>query len=90
MGVEWVCLGGVVHVSLMSTKNSWHLCSLSNTAVFSLAYPRHVGPTSLQHRITFDMGMGITQKLYCGYRLHPHQPFFYALSYMWGEYCTAN
>ena len=26
--------------------------------VFSLAYLRHVGPTSLQYRIPFDVGMG--------------------------------
>ena len=43
-----------------------------NSTVFSLAYLRHVGPTSLQYRTLFDVWNGITQNLYCGHRLHPH------------------
>ena len=46
--------------------------------MFSLAYVRHVGPTSLQYGIPCDVGMGTIQKLCCGYRLHPHKDILYA------------
>ena len=32
-------------------------------SVFSLAYLRHVGPTSLHYRIPFDVGIGIIHML---------------------------
>ena len=43
----------------------------SYPAVFSLAYLRHVGPTSLQYKVSFDVGMGIFHTLCFGHRLHP-------------------
>ena len=40
--------------------------------VFSLAYQRFVGPTSLQYRVSFDVGIGIIHVLWCGHGLHPN------------------
>ena len=50
-----------------------------SSAVFSLAYVRHVGPTS-----PLMWGMGIIQKLYCGDRLHPHHALL--SNFTWGEH----
>ena len=57
----------------------------TSTSVFSLAYLRHVGPTSLQYKILFDVGNGITQKLCCGYRLHPHHALLSCLEFCLGR-----
>ena len=43
---------------------------------------RHVGPTSLQYRYFFDVGIGRLQKIWCGYRSCPNRPL---LSYL--EFC---
>ena len=40
-------------------------------SVFSLAYLRHVGPTSLHYRIPFDVGIGTIHMLWCDHGLHP-------------------
>ena len=55
------------------------------SAVFSLAYLRHVGPTSLQYRIPFDVGNGITKKLWCGYKLHLHHALLSCLKICLGR-----
>ena len=60
----------------MTLCQLWYLLHIKGTAVFSPAYLRHVGPTSLQYRVSFDVGIGIIHKFCCGHRLHPH----YALS----------
>ena len=49
----------------------------------SLAYLRHVGPTSLQYRIPFDVGNGDNPKA-CGYI--PCPSIYYALNFTWGKH----
>ena len=41
-------------------------------SVFSLAYLRHVGPTSLRYRFSFGVGIGIIHVLWCGHGLRPN------------------
>lgn len=41
-------------------------------AVSSPAYTSHAGPTSLQHRLSLDVGMGGVEWLCCGQWLHPN------------------
>ena len=53
--------------------------------VFSLAYLRHVGPISLQYRIPFDVGMEITKKIWCRYKLHPHHALLSCLKFCLGR-----
>ena len=51
-------------------------------AVFSLAYLRHVGPTSLQYRIPFDVGpKSFDVAISSTYTM----PSYYALNFAWGE-----
>ena len=52
-------------------KDQYFITQVHRT-VFSPAHLRHVGPTSLQYRLSFDVGMGRIQRLWCGYRLHPN------------------
>ena len=49
--------------------------------MFSPAYPRHVGPTSLQYRLSFNVG-----KAFCGHRLRQTMPSCHGLNYSWGEH----
>ena len=61
------------------------LISEVSLSVFSPAYLRYVGPTSVQYKIPFDdVGIGIIQKLCCGYRLLPHHALLSCLEFAWG------
>ena len=49
-----------------------HTHTTSAHTIFSLANIRHVGPTCLQYRVSFDMRVEIINVLCCGHRLHPN------------------
>ena len=57
-------------------------------AVFSPAYIRHVGPTSLQFRIPFDVGIMHIHKLWCGHSLHPSYALLSYLKFCLGRTLT--
>ena len=62
------------------------LISEVSLPVFSPAYLRRVGPTSVQYKIPFDdVGIGIIQKLCCGYRLLPHHALLSCLEFCLGS-----
>ena len=58
--------------------------------VFSLAYLRHIGPTSLQYRVPFDVGMGLTQSFDMATTSTYTMPSYHALNFAWGEHCEGS
>ena len=52
--------------------------------------PRHIGPTFLQYRISFDVGMGRIQKLWCGYWPSPNHTLPSCLRFCLGKQCIQN
>ena len=63
------CIECTTLLAAMLLAYTYSICT-----VFSPAYMyfRHVGPTSLQFRLSFDVGMGRIQRFWCGYTLHPN------------------
>ena len=49
------------------------------------AYLRHVGPTNLQFRIPFDVGIVLIHKLWCGHSLHPSYALLSCLNFFLGR-----
>ena len=50
--------------------DQWRLVILMRVSVLP-SIPRHVGPTSLQYKVSFGVGIGIIHLLWYGHGLHP-------------------
>ena len=57
-------------------------------SVFSPAYIRHVRPTSLHYRISFDVGIGRIHKLWCGHGLCSNHALLLCLEFCLGRTLT--